>query len=542
MAGHGLTPAALDAIDQTFPMPPGPGSTAAQAIASRTVVQLPDLRAVPGYVGHAIIDALNLQSAVAVPMLKDGEPIGVITLDRTEPGYFPEYQIELLKTFADQAVVAIENSRLFDEVQARNREVSEALEQQTATGEILRVIASSPTDIQPVLQTVAESAALFCDTHDAVILLAEHGTLVVKAHHGPLPLDLAGFPIGANSVSGRAVAERRTVLVDDLFAAGDEFSESKALALQLGIRTMAATPLLRDEEVVGVLAIRRLEARAFSHKQIELLKTFADQAAIAIENVRLFDEVQARSADLTEALNQQTATADVLKVISRSTFDLQAVLDTLTESAARLCKADMAAITRLDEDGQGFSYATSYNFPPGWLDYVGSLRLEPGRNSVIGRVLLDHKVVQIDDVLSDPGYGYKEQAIRAGLRTYVGVPMMREGSTIGVLALGRSTVRPFSDQQIEVIQTFADQAVIAIQNVRLFDEVQARNREVTEALEQQTATSEILRVIAASPTDIQPVLASSPRARRGSVTPTMPSSCWNGTACSRRTLISGQFH
>ena len=147
--------------------------------------------------------------------------------------------------------------------------------------------------------------------------------------------------------------------------------------------------------------------------------------------------MQARSADLTEALNQKTATADVLKVISRSTFDLQAVLDTLTESAARLCKADMAAVTRLDEDGQGFSYATSYNFPPGWLDYVGSLRLEPGRNSVIGRVLLDHKVVQIDDVLSDPGYGYKEQAIRAGLRTYVGVPMMREGSTIGVLALGR---------------------------------------------------------------------------------------------------------
>ena len=225
---------------------------------------------------------------------------------------FTERQIELVETFADQAVIAIENVRLFDEVQARNREISEALDQQTATGAILRVIAASPTDIQPVLQVVAESAARFCDTHDAVIFLAEEGDLVVKAHYGPVPLDFASLPIGDGTLAGRAYAVRKTQYVDDLLTDGDEFPQSKAMALRTGHRSIAATPLLRDEEAIGVIVIRRFEMRSFSEKQIELLRTFADQAVIAIQNVRLFDEVRAKTRDLEGSLEDLRTAQDRL--------------------------------------------------------------------------------------------------------------------------------------------------------------------------------------------------------------------------------------
>ena len=284
---------------------------------------------------------LGFHTILATPLLREGEAIGALMIRHTEVRPFTDKQIELLKTFADQAVIAIENVRLFEEIQARNREVTEALEQQTATAEILRVIAGSPTDIQPVLQVVAESAARFCDTYDAVIVLPEGDGLAIKAHYGPIPLDMdrAILPITRDWVTGRAFIDRKTVHVHDLAAAGEEFPLGQSLATRQGHRTTAATPLMRSGQAIGALVIRRTEVRPFSDKQIELVQTFADQAAIAIENVRLFEEVHARNRALTESLEQQTATNDVLSVISSSPTDLQPVFDMIAERSARLCDA-----------------------------------------------------------------------------------------------------------------------------------------------------------------------------------------------------------
>ena len=283
------------------------------------------------------------RAILGVPLLREDEAIGVLGIRRLEARPFSPKQIDLLTTFADQAVIAIENVRLFDEVQQRNRELSEALEQQTATSTILRAIAASPTDVQPVLDAVAESAAKLCDAYDAAILLKDGESLAWKSHHGPIPIDFANWPIGRDWVTGRAFVDRKPVHVDDLAAAADEFPAGQAMAKRLGHRTILAMPLLREEEAIGALVIRRLEVRPFTQKQIELLTIFADQAVIAIENVRLFNEVEARTEDLGEALRQQTATADVLKVISRSVFDLDSVLQTLAGSAVELCRGFRAA-------------------------------------------------------------------------------------------------------------------------------------------------------------------------------------------------------
>jgi signal transduction histidine kinase len=413
---------------------------------------------------------------------------------------------ELEKRLAETSALLQEKDRALTEARAQ---VTETLEQQTATSEILRVISSSPTDVQPVFEAVAESAARLCEAPDVSIFVQEADHLRVAARHGPIPSDTV-LPLNPESGVGWAVLAGRTVHVADMQTEIDRFPVSVQNARRLGFRTTLNVPLIREDVAIGAISLRRAEIHLFAERQVALLETFADQAVIAIENVRLFKELESRNRDLTEALEQQTVTAEVLKVMSRSTFDLQPVLDTLIENAARLCNARRGVIVR--RDGDVYRGVAFYNASPDLVEFIKRHPVTPGRHTITARVALERRTIHVADLQADPEYTYALRDVDP-IRTELGVPMLRGDDILGVIILYKLEVQPFTDKQIALLQTFADQAVIAVENVRLFRELQEKNQaltqahaQVTEALEQQTATAEILRVISSSPTDLQPVL------------------------------------
>jgi two-component system, NtrC family, sensor kinase len=489
-------PDEFDEYMRQNPLAPGRATTTGRVALEGKMVHIPDVLADPEYAFPKGQQLGGYRSNLGVPLLRDGVPIGAFVLMRPVVKPFSDKQIELIETFADQAVIAIENARLLNELRQRTDDLSESLEQQVATSDVLRVISSSPTNVQPVFDAIAESAVRLCDGQFSFVVRFDGKVMDFASCCG---LDAEGLdafqsilpmPVSEQTAAGSAIVRRAVVEISDVEADPSYGATGQGLAKAVNYRSIAAVPLLNEGNPIGAIAVARANAGSFPKRQIVLLQAFADQAVIAIKNVRLFDEVQARTRDLTESLQQQTATADVLKVISRSTFDLQVVLDTLVESAARLCEADSASIHR--PVGGSYPYVASYGLTREYDKYMRERPLVPGRGTVLGRAITELKPIQIDDVTADPEYTLTEARKIGGFRTVLGVPLLREGAPIGIIMLTRNMVRPFTDKQIELVSTFADQAAIAIENVRLFESVEARTRELAKSLEELRTTQDRL--------------------------------------------------
>jgi GAF domain-containing protein len=520
------TDAAADAVLQGFfPAPVDRFAVVARVVRERTPVIVTDTDTDP-QVNAAIRElgrARGWRSVIWMPMVRDEASIGMIAVSRRAPGSFADSEVALLKTFADQAVIAIENVRLFTELQQKNEaltqahaQVSEALEQQTATSEILRVISSSATDLQPVFDTIVRNAVRLCRAEFGGLHRVSGGRIGLDSQLGMpadelaiLQRDVFPTPLSRESTTGRAILDGAVVHVRDIREV-----PNYGIPLLKSFRTILAVPMLREGVPVGALALWRSKVQPFSDAEIGLVQTFADQAVIAIENVRLFTELGERNraltaahAQVTEALEQQTATSDILGVISRSPTDVQPVFDTIVDSAARLCDAVYSVLASFD--GKLIDVVAAHNWTPAAWDAARRiLPAPPTRALASGRAILERAVVHVPDVDLDPDYGNLELRRTVGFRSLLAVPMIREGETLGAILVGRAKPGAFSDNQIALLRTFADQAVIAIENVRLFNELQASNRDLTTALDKQTATSDILRVISRSQTDVQPVFDS----------------------------------
>ena len=396
------------------------------------------------------------------------------------------------------------------EAKAREARLQQTLRQQATLAGVLKAISRPSFDLQSVLDMLVEAATNLCEADHAWLFQRKgeifrwsasfgHATEV----HDEIRNFFAGrdVPLDRGSVTGRAALESKVIHVPDVLA-DPEYTWGEAQKIG-GYRSVLGVPLLRDENVVGVIFLAKDAPHPFAESQIDLVRVFADQAVIAIETTRLLSELHARTEELTDALRQQTATADVLKVISRSAFDLQTVLGTLVEFAATLCQAENVQIWL--RDGEVYRLSAYNGFSPEYQEYGKQHPIALSRGTLVGRTALEAAPVHIADVLSDPDYTWRECQRLARFRAMLGTPLLREGSCVGVMAITRSIPRPFTDRQIELAITFADQAVIAIENVRLLEDLQARTHDLAESLEQQTATSEVLGAISSSLEDLDPL-------------------------------------
>jgi len=478
----------VQAMQTMYPMAASTASLTGRALLWGRPVHVRDMRE-DSELAQTPTAQVGHRTVLSVPMMRDGAPIGAITVARTRVEPFSDRQVDLLKTFADQAVIAIENVRLFNETK-------DALERQTATSEILRVISTLPAAVQPVFDVIARSARRLCGAADASIFRLEGDLARLVAHDGSIESRTVGeFAIPLVGPWRRLVESAQILHLADVQAEFHEFPEISENARRLGFCAVLGVPLLREGVVIGSINLRRREAQLFTARQISLLQTFADQAVIAIENVRLFTELQEKNRALTEAhaqvseaLEQQTATSEILRVISSSPTDVQPVFDTIIRSAATLCSATFGNVQRFD--GEFMHLVAHYSHSPEWLASMQQLYpRRPDRTQSASRAVLSRGVVHVPDVLEDPEYQH-DLALTGGFRGLVSVPMLRNGEPIGVITVAFPEPMPFANAQIELLKTFAAQAVIAIENVRLFKELQTSNREIVDKSRQLEVASQ----------------------------------------------------
>ena len=508
-AVHNVPPAFAEArLHKKFRLHPGGGH--AELVSTKQVVHIEDIRALQPYregdpAVVAVSDLGGARTIVLVPMLKEDVLVGTITIFRQEIRPFTDKHIELVSNFAKQAVIAIENTRLLNELR-------ESLQQQTATADVLKVISSSPGELEPVFLAMLENATRLCEASYSAMWLCEGDDFRSAALYGALPAawqqqwrTKASFRVHPDAPAFRAIKTRKPVHVVDLSQTA-AYREGEPLVVSgvdvAGIRTMLTLPMFKDDEAIGAISIFRMEVRPFSDKQIELVSNFAAQAVIAIENTRLLKELRQRTNDLSESLEQQTATSEVLKVISSSPGDLKPVFEAILENATRICEAKFANL--LLYEGGDFRRVALHGAPPAWADNQDRQPIfRPSTTNPIARVVSTKQPVHIADMATERAYLEREPVVvsvveAAGARTLLFAPMLKENTLVGTIAIYRQEVRPFTDKQIALVQNFAAQAVIAIENTRLLDELR-------ESLHQQTATADVLKVISSSPGELEPV-------------------------------------
>ena len=487
------------------------GSVNGRSVIDRKPVHVIDLQAeVEEFPeGSAFARRFGHRTIASVPLLREGVAIGTIVLRRAEVNPFTNKQITLLETFAAHAVIAIENTRLLNELHERTDDLSESLEQQTATSEVLRVISSSPGELEPVFQAMLENAVRICEAKFGSLFRFDGKAFHLGAKFGTPPeLAKAQRQVLLTGPTPGGLLDRAMRTKQVIHTADATKDAAVGLAAKFGgARSTICVPMLKDDELIGALIIYRQEVRPFTDKQIELLKNFAAQAVIAIENARLLNELRQRTDDLSESLEQQTATSKVLEAISSSPGDLKPVFESILENAVRLCGAKFGNLYLRERNG--FRAAAMHNAPPAYAEQRVGI-LHPSPNTTSYRAIQTKQPAQITDITKLQAYVEGDPWLTSavslgGHRGALSVPMLHEDELIGVITIFRQEAGAFADKQIELLTNFAKQAVIAIENTRLLNELRQRTDDLTESLEQQTATSEVLKVISSSPGDLEPV-------------------------------------